>query len=410
MYKDLVICIIDTGGSGVELARRLAKDFHKTYYFLEWRSDGYPKANTYYIGTGLKEIERIHDIFNYIDIIDIFLFTDILYSDLQKHLMSLGKLVIGARDAELLETCRFFLKDKLTELGLDTIPYEKIKGIKNLENYLKENDNKYVKIDMFRNTTETFHADNFSLIEPYIDNLDNKLGPVLSNELNFLVEDEIEDAIESGIDIYTSNGNFPSKWMYGIEIKNKCYAGEITNNIPEKLQIIKKFSKYFKQCNYRGFVSTEQRITKDKNYLTDMTCRIPLPPGQLEQFMWKNLSQIIVETAKGNIIDIQNTFSYGFEMFITSKWAEDNWIELQFPEEYRDNIFIERLIQYNNKYYSIPYGSKYVCSVATEGNSLDEAIQKNLEICKLIKGIDLDYDESAIIDLQEQLKRKNNLQ
>jgi hypothetical protein len=93
------------------------------------------------IGEGLSNVERVNNLFDYIDEVDVFVFPDIIDADLQLHLESLGKKVFGSRRGEELETNRAGMREYMKELKLPVGHYEIIKGVDALRLYLKDHKN-----------------------------------------------------------------------------------------------------------------------------------------------------------------------------------------------------------------------------------------------------------------------------
>ena len=106
--------------------------------------------------------------------------------------------------------------------------YKTIKGINSLSEYVKENEDVWVKINKFRALTETFKSENEYLSRPEIDLLRSDSG-LMGSEIVFVVEEPIETEAEIGYDGFFSNGRFPKKCLYGVEIKDVAYCGKIIN-------------------------------------------------------------------------------------------------------------------------------------------------------------------------------------
>lgn len=411
-YINKKVMIIDNGSS-IELARILSKDFLEVRYYVDWKQGGFPFVDKWAIGR-IPGVHRIDNMWDYVDDTDLFIFTDVLTADVQKFLLRKGKLVWGARGAERLENERLFLKQTLKDLNLPVGDFGTCTGTKQLREYLKEHEDVYVKIDRFRGTMETFHSENYDIIEPYINELDVKLGPIVKNKIQFIIEEALPEAIETGLDVYMVDGKYPDRVMGGLECKNAAYLCKILpyNEFPKQLtEINDKLSPYFKQEGYRGAFSTEVRITEDyKNYFMDATCRQPLPPSQLQWYMYKNLADIYWETAAGNLIDVEIDEPYGCELIITSDFAKRNWLNVNVSEEYRNNVFWERLVEEDSKsYIAYENDNKYVGSIVASGMNLPDAIKKCKDIAKSISGIEVMYDSDALYELQETIQKMKKM-
>src|SRR6185437_5774556 len=167
-------CIVDNG-LFPHLAQLLSKSFGNTYYYSSWET-AFPRSNELIIGSGISGVKRIDTIWPIIGDVDIFIFPDIFHGPLQVYLKKTGKRVWGSALGENLETMRGLSKKWLRDLGLPVGPYRQIRGLDNLRDYLKDNENQFVKISRTRGDMETFHAKNYKLIEPRLDELEHSFG------------------------------------------------------------------------------------------------------------------------------------------------------------------------------------------------------------------------------------------
>ena len=79
----------------LSLAERLSRDFGKTYVWVPY-SGSFPTMNHGMVGYGLKDVERVDDIFGpHFDSVDLFVFVDLYKSQLQIHLENMGRRVWG---------------------------------------------------------------------------------------------------------------------------------------------------------------------------------------------------------------------------------------------------------------------------------------------------------------------------
>ena len=407
---DKTIMVIDNGLS-IELAIALSKQFKKVYYFCEWKQGGFPLMNQFYIGKGIEGVESIENMFDYIDVCDLFIFTDILQGDLQKYLRKQGKMVWGSFDIELLESDRIFFKRTLEQLNMPVGPYQIVKGLDALRQFLMKNEDQYIKISKFRGTTETFHSQNYKLIEPYLNDLEVKLGP-LAEQLDFIVERTLETDVETGIDTYTIDGEYPSTVMGGIEIKDKGYLSKVQpyKDFDKSITYVnEKLKPLFKEKQYRGWFSTEVRITNNKTpFFVDATCRQPWPPSNLIWYMYKNLDEIYWNIPAGKMVEPTYNESFGFEIILTSKWSKQNWLPISLPAKYRENIKLYSLTQTPKGLYIIP-GNETIGSVVATGNSPNEAIEKTLKIADSIEAYDISYDSTIIDKIGKEVQSMSDI-
>lgn len=402
------VMVLDNG-LFVEIAKTLSKSFKRVLYYCRWEG-AFPKSNQYVIGQGIEGIERVHNIFEYIDEVDLFVCPDIYDGQLQLHLESLGKLVFGGRMGEEMELFRHTMKEHMKKLGLYVTPYKIVTGVDDLIEYLKEHPNVYVKQNVTRGDFETFHAKNYLLIEPVIEELSHKLGAIRHTK-QFIVEDAYDDAVETGMDCYCIDGQYPSKTLAGVEIKDCGYVGKFVDydKLPECITDFNdKMADTMKDFGYKGFFSTEIRVSeKLPPYMVDMCSRAGSPPNELYQLMYLNLAEIIWYGAKGIMIDPVVEHKYGVEALIHSAWSDMNWQAISFPKKYRDNIKLRNACVVNGRYYCAPQSSGLVemGAVVATGNTLKEAIEHATKIAETIEGHYIEIKTDSFEKAQEEFDK-----
>lgn len=404
-----ITAVIYDNGLFCEVAKTLGETFKKVYYYCPWKS-AFPKSNQYVIGVGIENIERIYNFWDYVDKADLFVFLDIYDADIQLHLEDMGKLVWGSRRGDEMELYRDAMKEHMKKLGLYVTPYTVVKGISALREYLKENPNVWVKQNITRGDFETFYSKNYNLIEPVLDELEHKLGAVKFIK-EFIVEDAYDEAVETGIDCYTIDGEYPSKTLAGVEIKDCGYCGKVVNYNKLPVQITdynEKMADTMRDFGYKGFFSTEIRVSAKKPpYMVDKCSRCGSPPSELYQVIYKNLAEIVYYGAKGYLIDPEIEHKYGVEALIHSAWADQNWQAISFPSKYRNNIKLRNACKINGKYYCAPQHSGLVeiGAVVATGNTLKEAIDEAKKIADTIEGHYIEIKLESFDKAQEEFDK-----
>ena len=143
--KTKCCCVYDYG-QFVELAVTLSKQFGRVLYFAPWVDGGNPTSRLLRVGEGFDGVERIDEIWPYLDEIDLVVFPDVYEAGLQEYLVSRGKRVWGCRSGSELELDRKASKEISKSLGIDIAPYEVIKGFDKLREHLKHNQDQWVKM------------------------------------------------------------------------------------------------------------------------------------------------------------------------------------------------------------------------------------------------------------------------
>jgi hypothetical protein len=233
----------------------------------------------------------------------------------------------------------------------------------------------------------------------------SELGP-LSDIQQFIVEKSIEAKDEVGVDWFTIDGQYPQKnCPYGIESKDLGYCGTMVPNdkLPKSVRNVnEKLVPVFKAYGYRGFYSSEIR----DGVLIDSTARRPSPPGELYEEWWLNITEIIIEGARGRVVEIEPSAKYAFELILYSEFAAHHWLAVQFPKE------IERFVKLYNHCilkgvnWIVPTDAKLVQvgAVLGFGDTIEEAVNQGLEHAEQVKGDQLNVKKDAIPKLYEALR------
>ena len=210
-------------------------------------------------------------------------------------------------------------------MGLPVQPYVVVKGVDALRTHLKGHKDQHVKINRWRGVTESFFAPTHEIVEGKIDKLAADLGG-FKDVLEFICEDDLPDCCEVGIDTYCIDGRYPDATLFGVEVKDCGYVGQMVKwgEIPEPLRRWNEaFAPLFAKYGMRGSVSNEVRIGEDlQPYMVDATIRAPCPPSELWQELFTNISEIIWEGADGNLVEPIPAAKWGVEVNIKSDWAK----------------------------------------------------------------------------------------
>lgn len=395
--------LIWENGVFVEFAKRLAEDFGRVLYYAPWAS-GYPTSRGLLIGDGDDAFERIKDPWSFIerDEIDLYVFPDCYEGELQHYLASQGKRVWGCRLGAELELNRPKTKGMLAKAGVPIGDYKEIVGLDALRKHLKRTDDAWIKINSTRGDMETFHSPTYEKIEPRLDELEHTLG-AKKKIMRFIVEKGIPDAIEVGYDGFTIDGKFPKVGITGIEVKDKGYVGRTTSYkaVPPEVRAVNDaLVPAFKRYNYRGFFSSEVRISDGKGYPIDLTARAGSPPSELYQNMMKNLSEVIWYGAEGILIEPEYEAPWGAEVILHSEWCDKNWGHIQIPNEVRRNVKLRNYTIIEGETYIVPQlcGMPEIGAVVATGKTASEAIKEAKRIAGLVEGY---YVEAPVESMDE---------
>lgn len=395
--SDLRCLVVDTG-LFLHVARRLARDYAKVYYWSPWET-AFPHFRDDLPGDGYPDITRVESVEGIEDEIDLAVFPDIGYSDLQKRLAQKMP-VWGCRGADVLEARRGeFLKVLKAETDLPVPKFEKLKGVTNLRLFLADHPDQYIKVSTYRGDFETFHFRSMEEDGPILDDLAAKLGPIKENVVFYAFAD-IETEIEDGIDTYCIDGQWPATVMHGIENKDKSFVGsfqKMADIAPETSCVNEAFGPILAKYGYRGFFSTEVRITPDKeSYFIDPTCRAPSPPSQVFCEMTANYGEIIWEGAQGKLVDPEPVAQFGVQAIF--KLDRDHWNVLKIPQELDEWVKVGFSCM-NDGLICVPPHPEGVSEIGwlcAIGNTVPEAIESLREKLDLMpEGVHVEFESLA---------------
>ncbi len=335
--------------------------------------------------------------------------------DLQEQLIDMKIPVWGSREAESMEIYRWDFIEYMKKLGLPVPPSKQVTGIDALRKELyKSKDIKWVKID----SNERGNIETFKYIEPEATELsillplEKDLGSY-AKEIKFVIQDPIESVSEIGYDGFVIDGKFPATALFGIEVKDMGYIGEVRpyDKLPEGVKYVNsKLAPALKQYGMRGNISSEIREGVDgKHYLIDPTMRFPYPPSNLTFEMWENISECMYEGAKGNLVDPVYRGKFGCEIIMYSDYAKENDYKLIVPDDIRQ--FVKQPYIFKSKTTGsiivIPQSvqNSNVGSVIAYADTLQGAVDLCIDRARKISGHGLKIDTGCVDDAMKQLSK-----
>lgn len=415
--KDTTLLIYDQG-LFTSWAIKLAPYFKRVLLFVPWNS-AFPTSNKYAIGENLDGVEKVRYFWDAVreEDIDVFCFPDAGDGDIQLHLRDgLGKPTWGSAKAEELELFRYEAKQVFKDIGLPTKPYVRVFGMDALREYLRDAEDKYVKVSLIRGDVESFRHDTYSLSEPLLDDLERKLG-ARKFDKEFLIEDPI-GGVELGYDSICIDGRYPQESvLFGREQKDVGYIGAIRSydKLPDSLKTVNEaLSPLFEQYRYRGAFSSEVREEDGKAYLLDPCMRMPSPPNEVMQEIYSNWPEVIVAGAHGELIEPVSTAKYGVQAMIHSDWAKQNWQPVHIPEAIASQVKLRNATKAGGTWYVAPQEAAMseIGAVVATGNTIIEAIKKLKEYADQVKGYSLDIKiqslEQAVAEIEESGEFKDD--
>ena len=402
-----VVCVVSSP-LFCSLAERLGRAFKKCYLYVPV-SGSFVTMNAGLVGTGMENVTKVDSVFGpHFKEITLWVFPDLGNAALQIYLEKLGKRVWGARNGEELEVYREVCKHQMEKLGLPVQPWLVITGIDNLRQHLKAHDNQHVKIDKWRGLTETFFSESYELVAPKLDDIAHLVGG-FKDTVEFIVEDDLPDCVEVGLDCYVVDGQFPSKTLVGIEAKDCGYVAQFMDyaSIPEPLRRwTDTMAPVLATYGSRGFLSNEVRIGEDKvPYMIDACMRAGSPPSELYQEFYTNLPEIIWEGAGGNLVDPEPAAKWGVQVVLKSSWAAGHWQPVSINPKWERNLKLFNCVVVNGQRFVVPLDEEMseIGSVVGWGDTLEEAIAMVTAAGESVKGFGVKFSVGSMDDIQEQI-------
>ena len=274
-----------------------------------------------------------------------------------------------------------------------------------------------VKISEYRGNFESFLCENYKALELDIDDMTKELG-IYKKITEFIVEDAINDVVELGTDLYTVDGKYPSKFLAGIEVKDRGYVGSFKDYSfwPKPLmEINEKLSPILKNCGARCNFSTEVRIGKDHiPYPVDYTARMAAPPGEIMMELYTNLAEIYWKGANGIMVDPIPSGLFACEVIIQSEnMGSAMPQQIDIPKELDKFVKLHNACKMDGSYYITPInGCRFsqIGGIVGIGNTMEEAHKKAAEIAKEVKGHSLEIKADEVFeDVKKELEKAEKM-
>jgi hypothetical protein len=409
---EVTACVVDMG-TFCSVAERLAQDMKQVYYWSPWEQE-YLDVRSCIIGSGLETVIRLDDFLDpaVLDTIDLFIFPDTNFSGLQRHLRALGKAVWGANGASELELYRTYFLDVLAEVGLPIIRSERIVGVTALAEYLKEHDNKWIKVNRFRGNVETFHHRDYNHSVRTLDNLAVIFGGA-KEQIVFVVQDEIESDMELGYDGWCIDGSFPSKSFQGYEKKNELYLGSVlaARQLPDEIRVVNEaMAGILREYSYRSWWATEIRVAGGIPYFIDPTPRMPGQTGEHQLETCTNFADVIWQGANGNLIEPEFAWNFAAEATLhydvdtKDPTISDEWKTLHIPDRALRWVKLYHYCKVDGVYQFPAKNTDEVGVVIGVGNSVEESIEHLSENLAILKDLPVHANTGGFTSLLESIE------
>ncbi len=418
-FKDKTVCVVDHG-MYVHVAITLSEYFGKVLYFTDWQC-AFPTCEPLLVGEGFPGVTRIKKFWKEARDADLFVFTDIYMSDLQLELIRQGKRVWGPREGDRLEVNRWQTKQLLPTIGLPMPPGVQIVGMDALRKYLKEHDDKFVKVSGLRGMMETWEHKTYALSEYQLDTIEKQISGV-KKQIVFIVDDPIkgteedeELVAEVGYDGWSTDGAYPEVASYGYEIKD-CGLLSVVREYKDFPEPVKKvmdaFSPVLQDYYYRGFCCAEIRVNKDGPYMIDWAARCGSPSSEALMRMFSNWAEIMWHGAAGILVRPEKTCEFAVEVIVKSPEADaEEWKVLKIDEKVRPWVALHNWAVIDGVDMICPqeYPLKEFGAIIGIGNKFSEAKKAVEEHCKGVISEAVHFNVEAIADGMSEIDKGEEL-
>jgi hypothetical protein len=396
-------------GLFMEVAPRLAREFGEVKLWVPWMS-GYPKAAPAFVGTGLPGVERVQNFWDHAPDVDLIVFPDLYMADMAEVCRGrLNKPVWSHLRAESLELDRMGTRRLQADLGIAAPKTKYFVGVAALADYLRNHEDKWVKISTFRGDGETWHHETWHTTEVYLDHFRNRVG-ALADSYEFLVEDNVE-GIEVGYDGFTVRGEWPEASYWGFEVKDQGYIGKFSpyGELPKPMRDINaKVASILKEESATGFCSFEFRLTKGgEAMMIDPCLRLGSPPSEGTMEGYDNLGEIIWEGAHGRLAPVVSAGEFIAIAMMHSSFALTNWVPIDVPKGIERWVKLRNKAVIDGKIYHVPTQGDMpeIGAVVAVADDLDKAISLVKERAAQVKGYLIEVHVESLDAAQEEIEK-----
>ena len=368
--KDKSVLILEHGDS-VHLAERIARDV-KTSLYTPWQSRlEYEDTQK---GVGLKGVDRTMDFWSQVDSADLIYCPDCHDRDATEYLRSNGYKVVGAGRGAEIELDRTVIRKISESVGLPTSGSKKIIGLKNLREYLETVNDRYVKVNTFRGSLETFHHTTAASSKSTLDRLAVKMGPTAETMVYFV--DEPIPGLEGGIETFICGAELLSPMLFGYT-NGKCsiFRALEYDELPEPFRevfdlILPKLAKYDMCADFH----TEMRYDGKNCYLTDISARSPGSYiGGLFAEAIENFTKVLFGLGEGRAVTPKISSKFYGSVQLVADHAKENWMMIHAPKDADHWLKLTAYSKYDGDYYVSP-GSNSIGGIIAGGDTVEEVI------------------------------------
>jgi hypothetical protein len=312
-----------------------------------------------------------------------------------------------------LELYRDYFLDVLKQIGLPTIPSERIVGLSALADYLQENENKWIKVNRYRANMETWHHLDYAHSQRTLDSLAVIFGGA-KEQVVFIVQDDLESDMEIGYDGWCIDGSFPAYSFQGYEKKNELYLGSVLSDadLPDEIKTVNEaMAPILRRYGYRDWWATEIRVKDGVPYFIDPTPRMPGQTGehQLESMM--NFADVIWHGANGVLIQPEFEWCFAaeatlhYEASTKDPAISDEWKTLDLPADVLRWMKLYHYCKLDGLYHFVAKSTDEIGVMIGVGDSTEEAIEHLMGNLEWLKDLPVHANLSGFGSLLKSIKK-----
>lgn len=405
-------CVVLDHGPFAEVALRLARDFGTVHYVCPQWEEAFSKIDWAIVGDGIGEINRVDEIWDVIDKVDLAVFPDVHHGGMQLAIEKYVQVPVwGARRADRLELRKLEFKKLQKKLGMNFAPYEVIEGLDALREFCRDPKNKdcWIKgTPQYRGNKETFQVKDYETARQHIAEMEAHFGP-LSNLLRFIAERDLPSNLEGGIDTYTVDGQHPVMAVLGYERKDQCYFACVKpyDEIDSRITCVNEFLwPTLKEYRCRQMLSTEVKVMPDdESNLLEPTVRMPSPAGEEQMEIYGNFSEILYRGAQGELVEPDIEWEYACEAMVEHTGDDDHWRGITVPKSVRRWVKLYSPVQWGSgDQLAVAPGCEVIGAVVGVGHTPDEALDHLKENAACLKGEKVVIHIEAIAGVLEEIE------
>ena len=414
--------LIPDNGLFTGVAQHLAQWYGKVFYCRP-TAGAFLKGSQPAIGKGLPEIEWVEDAEEYYDKVDEIFYPDINFGSRAISLLRDGYKVVsplGGERAELdkiffLEECKKYIK-KHPGKNMAVPRTWQVTGLDEAYEFLKDKKERFwlKGADKNRGDWETDkHDGDIFQTEILFDDKRAELGTKRSKDIVILIQEDIPDAIEIGVDGFRFGSELADWGACGIEEKATFYIAKFFKRPPpifnDSLAGLGA-AIYGNAGGYQGPYSNENRITKNgKVNLLDECTRCGNPPTSgLLKALGKQYALAIHSLANGQMPAMkQPEHSHFAEIILASNWHIKHELHLpEIPKHLSEWMVIRNQTRRDNgQRYCIQNDcGGHFASMTSVGDSAEEVANLAEERAAELKIYGLEYEKNFYETMKPKIK------